>query len=439
VLEGEKEMQEINIVEPFDGNEDLFAPNYSQNIFMTMPTAFRMLGVNAGDRKSLFDNKNCRRMLEDNDCLDAENVINVIVDSIGTQQFPQADRLFKIYEKLNGAILSSIFPTITSAAIPSIHSGLPPERHGIMGHKILFPHLGSVVDTLKMASVNAPGFDLLYRSGIDVKLLLLERGIYNILNEENVLHAELLPWEIAGTGLSHLLETEKLSIGYSEIIDGFSLAKRILEKYEGRRTLINIYVGLMDSMSHTYGPYSEEYKYAMHHLEDVLLNFTKHLNENIAKKSVLTLISDHGQDGLEEKKRITVNETETAEVSKFLRFPPGRSGRVMHFYVKEDCSQDVVDWLTKKVGDNGLALTFNEIQRKLLPETRDLYAIRSRVGDVILIMKKGAEMKTEKEEEENRMEIIDKTFLGSHGSITLNEITVPYLASNINGMKNFIE
>jgi predicted AlkP superfamily pyrophosphatase or phosphodiesterase len=308
-----------------------------------------------------------------------------------------------------------------------------------MGHKILFPHLGSIVDTLKMASVNAPSFDMLYRSGIDVKLLLLERGIYNLLNEENVLHAELLPWEIAGTGLSHLFETEKVSIGYSDIIDGFSLAKRILEKYEGRKTLINIYVGLTDSMSHIYGPYSPEYKHAMGHLEDVILNFTKRLDEDMAKKSVLTLFSDHGQDGLEQGKKMLVNETEINEISSFLRFPPGRSGRVMHFYVKEDCSQDVLDWLTKKVGDNGLALTFKDIQRKLLPETRNLDAVQSRMGDVVLIMKKGAEMKTEKEEEENKVEIIEKTFLGSHGSITLNEMTVPYLASNINKIKNFID
>jgi hypothetical protein len=431
-------MQEV-IVERFNGDEDLFIPNYNQNIFMTIPTAFRMLGIDVMDRKNLFDNKNCKSMLEENECLSAENVINVIVDSVGIQQFPLASKLFKIYEKLNGTILSSIFPTITSAALPSIHSGLPPERHGILGHKILFPHLGSIVDTLKMASINAPSFDMLYRSGIDVRLLLLERGIYNLLNEENVIHAELLPWEIAGTGLSHLLETEKMSIGYSDIIDGFSLAKRILEKYEGHKTLINIYVGLLDSMSHIYGPYSEEYKYAMNHLEGTIINFIKRLNENVAKKSVLTLFSDHGQDGLEQEKKIFVTETEIKEISNYLRFPPGRSGRVMHFYVKEDCSQDVVDWLTKKVGNNGLALTFKEIQRKLLPETRDLDAIQSRMGDVVLIMKKGAEMKTEKEEEENKAEIIEKTFLGSHGSITFNEITVPYLASNINRMKYLIE
>ena len=438
MLEGEKQMQEINVVEPLVDDEDLFVPNYNQNIFMAIPTAFRMLDVNAGDRKTLFDNKSCGWVLEDNDCLDAENVVNVIVDSIGTQQFLLADRLLKIYEKLNGIVLSSIFPTITSAAIPSIHFGLPPERHGIMGHKILFPQLGTIVDTLKMASVNALNYDLLYRSGIDVKLLLMERGIYNILDEENVLHAELLPWNIAGTGLSHLLMTEKVSIGYSDIIDGFSLAKRILEKYEGRKTLINIYVGLLDSMSHIYGPYSEEYKYAMGHLEEIFLNFTKRLNENIAKKSVLTLFSDHGQDGLEMDKKILVNQAEITEISKFLSFPPGRSGRVMHFYVKEDCSQNVVDWLTEKTRDNGLALTFDEIQSKLLPETRDSDKIRSRIGDVILIMKKGAEMRTEKEQE-NKFEIIEKTFLGSHGSITFNEMTVPYLASNINKIKNVIK
>ncbi|MHA1580276.1 MAG: alkaline phosphatase family protein [Candidatus Freyarchaeota archaeon] len=429
-------MSDTSIVEPFRGDEDLFAPNYNQNIFMVMPTAFRMLGIESPDRKTLLDNKSCRRMLEENDCLDAENVVNVIVDSVGTKQFPFAERLFRLYEELNGIVLSSVFPTITSAAIPSIHSGLPPERHGIIGHKILFPQLGTVVDTLKMASVKVPSFDMLYKSGIDVKLLLLERGMYSVLDEEGVLHAELLPWDIAGTGLSHLLETENVSIGYSDIIDGFSLAKRILEKYEGRKTLINIYVGLMDSMSHVYGPFSEEYRYAIRHLENVLLTFINRLKRSIARNSVLTVFSDHGQDALEAEKGITVSEAEVEEVSKLLRFPPGRSGRVMHFYVNEGCSEDVVGWLTEKVGDKGFAMTFEEIQAKLLPETREPDAIKSRVGDVVLIMKSGAEMRTEKEEEEDKEKIIEKTFLGSHGSITLNEITVPYLASNINKIVN---
>ncbi len=431
-------MQEINIVKPLYDNEDLFVPNYNQNIFMVMPTAFKILGVKVSDRKTLFDNKDCKWVLEENDCLEADHVVNVMVDSLGTQQLELADRFFKIYEKLNGVVLSSIFPTITSAALPSIHFGLPPERHGVMGHKVLFPQLGTVVDTLKMASVNAPSYDMLYRSGIDVKILLLEEGIYNILDENNVVHAELLPWNIAGTGLSHLLGTEKNSIGYSELIDSFSLAKRLLEKYEDRKILINIYVGSLDSMSHTYGPFSVEYKYAMDYLEVTLLNFIKSLNENIAKKTVLTLFSDHGQDAIELGKKIIVNEAEIVEVSKFLRFPPGRSGRVLHFYVKEDCSQNLIEWLNEKVGEKGVALTFDEVQSKLLPETKNSGAIRSRVGDVLLILKEGAEMKTEKEVEENGTPIIEKTFLGSHGSLTFNEITVPYLASNINRLKNLI-
>jgi hypothetical protein len=150
------------------------------------------------------------------------------------------------------------------------------------------------------------------------------------------------------------------------------------------------------------------------------------------------MFSDHGQDGLEMEKKITLGEEEIQEVSKFLRFPPGRSGRVLHFYVWEDCLQDLVDWLTRKVGANGLVLTFKEIKSRLLPETRDADTIQSRIGDVVLIMKRGAEMKTEKEEEE-KVEIIEKTFLGSHGSLTFNEITVPYFASNINKVKELID
>ncbi|MBI2299430.1 MAG: alkaline phosphatase family protein, partial [Armatimonadetes bacterium] len=32
--------------------------------------------------------------------------------------------------------LTSVFPSITSTAMTSIYQGLPPSRHGILGHQI---------------------------------------------------------------------------------------------------------------------------------------------------------------------------------------------------------------------------------------------------------------------------------------------------------------
>ena len=82
--------------------------------------------------------------------MNAERVIVCIVDSLGVQNF-QGTKLAKFIENLDGITLSSIFPSITSAAIPSINFGLPPTAHGILGHVIYFKEYGALIDTLRMA------------------------------------------------------------------------------------------------------------------------------------------------------------------------------------------------------------------------------------------------------------------------------------------------
>lgn len=413
----------------------LYQPNYEQNIFSIIPTAMHLLGVTV-DRPNLLSNKNIKASLELSCCFDVEKVVCIIVDSVGVRQLQLFEKMCRAWHSLGALTISSVFPTITSAAIVSIHFGLPPERHGIVGHKVWFQQLGTVVDTLKMASIKALSMDRLVRSGIDARVLLLENGLHDELENIGVKHVELMPSSIAKSGLSHMLGIEEVTVGFDNVVDAFSTLRLVLDKYSREKMFVNIYLDIMDAVSHKYGPRSDEYHLAAHHIEEVFTNFLKNLDGE--KDIAFFFFSDHGQEEVFKDKTIEVSEEEAESVFQHLRSPPGRSGRVVHFYVKEGEEEKVERWVEEKVGENGVLMSFNEVCKlfKLKPRRKFKAEVKSRMGELVLVMKEGAEFKFQKKEEKEK--IIEEKWNGSHGSMTLNELLVPLLAARCDVLKQVL-
>lgn len=412
----------------------LYQPTYKQNIFSVIPTAMKILGVETG--KPALSSKTVKKRLEEASCFDVEKVVCVLVDSVSVRQLRLFEKLEKVWSTLGELALSSVFPSVTSSAIVSIHSGLPPERHGIVGHKIWFQQLGTTVDTLKMASVKAPSTDRLVKSGIDARVLLLEDGLYSSLNGADVLHVELMPSSIARTGLSHVLGVEDVTVEFESPVDAFSTLRSVLEKYAGKKALINIYFDVTDVLSHKYGPTSEEYRLAARHIEEVFTHFLSHLEED--NKIAFFFFSDHGQEEVVEDKTVKISEEEAEPLLQHLRIPPGRSGRVVHFYVKEGSEDGVKNWVEEKVGEKGFLVDFDKACRSfnLKPRSKFKKEVRSRMGDYLLVMNAGAELKFQKKEEKVR--IVEEKWMGSHGSATLNELLVPLVAARADVFKELL-
>ncbi len=424
-----------HIVEEAKKGCGLYRPNYKQNIFSVIPTALSILGAEH-DRQTLLSNKRFKGCLEDACCFDVNKIVCIIADSVGVKQLPLFEKTNRAWNLLGKLVLSSVFPTITSSAIVSIHSGLPPERHGIVGHKVWFQQLGTVVDTLKMASVKALSTDKLVRSGVDVRVLLLESDVYHNLKDTSIAHFELMPSSIAKTGLSHVLGVEAVTVGFESVVDAFSTLRSILNKYAGRKVLVNVYFDLMDIVSHKYGPLSEEYRLAAHHIEEVFLHFLKHLNDD---KVAFMFFSDHGQEEVFEEKTVKISEEEAESVSHYLKNQPGRSGRVVHFYVKEGNEDEVRRWVEEKVEENGLLMDFDEACKffSLKPKGKFRGEIKSRIGDLLLVMNAGAELKFQRKEEKEKL--VEEEWKGSHGSMTLNEVLVPFVAAGSEILKKLLE
>ena len=192
--------------------DELFLPNFKHNICGVMPTAFELLNLSLPTHSVSYSflqskegNKNIsKNVLEVTDA--PRHVINVLIDSWGIGNLSSPLLLSQLFQKAQGLLISSVFPTITSSAVTSWHMGVPPKDHGILGHKILFEEIGSVVDTLKMRIVSGRGGrDSLVRVGIPPEIWTWNSPLYQTLDGSEVLHVELLSRGFAGTGVSHLV------------------------------------------------------------------------------------------------------------------------------------------------------------------------------------------------------------------------------------------
>ncbi|MFQ6084958.1 MAG: alkaline phosphatase family protein [Candidatus Bathyarchaeia archaeon] len=422
-----------DLLRPLKRAPGLYRPNHDQNLFMVLPTAFDAIGLE-NERRSLYHNKRCKRILEGNECRDVKNVVFVVIDSCGIAQFALSNKLKRIYNGLGSFPLSSIFPTTTSTAIASIACGLPPEKHGVVGHKIYVEEVGALVDTLR-ASVADKRRDSLHHAGVDLRNLMWSKPMYSDLGE-GALYVELLQWGIARTGLSHFLGVESRTLGFIDLIDAFSMTKKLLKKKE-EKLIVHVYVHLLDSLGHKYGPYSKEYRLGLRRIEEDLVRFIRSLRGRIEDQTVLMVVSDHGHDLLDPEKRVEITREEIDIIGEHLRVRPGTSGRVRHFYVKESHIDEFVGFMEDRIVDRGRLLGYDEVRRELMMGVGGQDRARARIGDYVFVSYSGVDLRI-KREEEAPPPILEEEYVSSHGSLTLNEIAVPFISARIPLIKQII-
>ncbi|MFX0068585.1 MAG: alkaline phosphatase family protein [Promethearchaeota archaeon] len=417
-----------SLIKPLKIDNSFYAPSYKRNISMVLPAALELLGFEFEGRKSLLEDRDCGKTFKTEN---PENIILLIVDSLGIDQFLKSS----IFQHIGGCgrafPISSVFPTVTSSAIVSIHTGLTPERHGILGYKIFFKELGVIVDTLRMCTIKARWRDALVRTGIDMRSLMWGQAPYKDLENQDIKHVMFLQEGIAGTGLSHFIADWGDMLDFGNLIDAFSLANRVIEKYDGQRLLLNIYVGSLDMLSHKYGPNSLEYKLGMEFLEKNLLRFLSSLDPKLSKKTLLLILSDHGQDEIRPEYNLIFSEEDIEDVKPFMRTQPGKSGRIIHFYPREEHQDELRSWLEEKAGDKGIILGFEDIENEILLDIADRDRVCTRVGNMVLALREGIYTRFDFKKENKRKEIIDRPMLGSHGSLSFNEMASLLLTTNL--------
>jgi hypothetical protein len=422
-----------------------FIPDYRQNISMVVPTAFMCLDQDLG-RPSLLDLSQTKQIIEDNQCADADNVIVMLVDTLGFTKLQEISKRLLTYVNNHGFQISSTCPTITSTCLMSAHTGLKPCEHGIVGHKIYIKELDNIIDFLKMSPIDIETRDSLMKSGINFRRLSWSPSLYDLMDRKLIAHIGLVHHRILDTGLSNLLVDPKIrtDIGYANMIDLFSKAKKIIKnKSKGKisqpKMLLNIYIGYLDELSHLYGPHSQEYSAGFRYFEIRFLEFIKALEKDgLSKKTTLFLFSDHGQVPIDNILAFKRNE-EIELLRKYTSFRPGRSGRTIHFYIKPEFLEEAERFLKNFIGNKGVVYRFSDVMEYLgCPASTNLNSnrLQKRFGDLVIFLKAGYHLDLPKPTKGKKRDWVDELMspsvkLGSHGSLTLDELVVPCLASNV--------
>lgn len=411
-------------LKPLPDRDDLYFPDLDLNISKVVPTALSLLGMDFAKNKLLnkyLEQKEGWKIIKNSKI---SKVVVLVLDALGFEPFMQYSKLLKKRYKRNGIAISSVFPTITSTCMVSIHHGSMPIEHGIVGQKIFFKEIGNVVDTLTLRTKDTRFGDLT-TAGVKVRGFLWEDFLLN--DDSPIISLDLIENHIANSGLSHLLHEHPHSIGYSSHVDCFAVAQRILETPTDHPLLLKIYVGSIDSISHRYTTDSQALEDEIRSIEEIIFKFFKRLNPQIASETVIFITADHGQENLTLDKKIVVT-AEEEDYLKNLLEARGRSGRVVHLFSRPGKHEEVVQWFKEKIGENGVVLTPDQYPEFMGKGANDSKVI-DRIGDVLVVLGRNASIFFGHSGDYDP--IFHLGLNATHGSLSRSELVVPLLFGRI--------
>ena len=417
-------------------HDGLYLPDFNRNIFKLRDTYEDILNVNYTNN-SLLNDLEIKKVLSKKDCLDSKNILHFTIDSLGINRLKSKKIFLNEYIENNEIIeISSLFPTITSTIMLSIYSGIPPENHGILGHKIFFPELGAIMDTLRLSIPGAKNDekDSLIKAGINAKSLLWEYRPHSLYESEEYKQYNFLASDIAMSGLSHLMLESHSVVSFRNLVDGFEKLKILLKRNE--KMYIHFYIGDIDDISHIYGPDSEGCENTLDVLNYIFKKFLKSFEKDIAKNTILAITADHGQNQLLEENKIFFKKEEIESYSKFLKTNMGKSGRVLHFYVKDDKIDEFKEIISEKLGESALILTKFDDLTPLFSSKTNYNRLFERLGNLIIIFKPS--YSSEKEYENEKEEPIEFKMKGTHGSLSQDELLIPWIIDKLETFQKFL-
>lgn len=369
-----------------------------------------------------------------------EKLIFFCIDGFGLniwKKYAIKYSLFKTLQRdMDKQSITSLFPSTTSAALTTMHTGVPPKVHGIFEWNMYFKELNAVISPLPYQTVS-PIYDSISLSTYknDPGILIDIPTIYEKLLLRNVKSYISYPKQFAKGTYNNEAFRGAESKFYTTLSDLLIGLKEKLESTRGQAYFF-VYWPFLDKTEHLYGPFTQQTDIHIKMLNDTIQRlFIKNIDNNLAKNVGLIISSDHGQIACHPENINYINKIRSVQ-SFFRKTPTGKlilpSGNVrdMFLHIRKafllKCYVDITEFLKNKAD----VLILDKVAiNKLFGNSKAHLLFYDRLGDLLILPKTDALVGYQYLPTDRFI------YKGTHGGLTEDEMMIPLVANRLSALR----
>lgn len=294
--------------------------------------------------------------------------------------------------------LLSGFPSTTATSMGTFGTGLPPGAHGMLGYTVLVPGADRLFNELS------------WEDGPDPYLWQPRPTLFAEAERAGIPVTRIGPGFFDGSGLTNAALRGGSFTAATSLADRVDASLAALRR--APRGLVYLYWGDVDKVGHVRGPDSWQWGAELEAVDGEL----RRLAASVPGDTAVVVTADHGMITSPLDRRIDL--AEDAELAAGVRHAGGEP-RALQLYCEPGAAADVIATWTARLGDRAWVVgreRAEELFGGVAPEMLD------RVGDVVVAMR-GDEAIVDSRTQRQEL----RSLIGVHGSLTEDELTIPFL------------
>ena len=310
--------------------------------------------------------------------------------------------------------VTTVFPSTTAAAITTLNTGRTPLEHGNLAYFVWLDEFAQVTAMLRWGPAITRRGSYFDDPAVDPVRFVKVPSIHARLRERGIPSYVIEPEIFRSEAMTRMHAAEANFVGYV-VPSTMGVRLHVAVADASRPSYVYAYWAGIDTVSHLYGPRSEEAV-----IEAAIFDLA--LRHALAGRgpgdTLVLLTADHGHATTDPDKMLDVIGDQ--ELSALLRNPPAGEPRLV--FLHTDRPQQVREHIERRWPGVATILDRDELIDAGLFGRGDPTMARRRVGEVVMLLDKDLSASIVKVEGQTLRH------RGSHGGMTSDEMRIPVLA-----------
>jgi Type I phosphodiesterase / nucleotide pyrophosphatase len=330
----------------------------------------------------------------------------LLIDGLGAELLDTYAAEAPVLAGLRGQTLQVGFPSTTVAGLAALGTGCRSGEHGLVGYSFRLPDVG-VINSLRWRR-HPWGDDL--REAVPPEQVQPMPTTFERAASAGAEVSVISGAEFTGSGLTRAVLRGGRYIGVQALGD---LAARVREAMVGGGFCYG-YHSELDLLGHLYGPGSPAWRMQLRQVDQLVESVV----DGLPPGGLLAVVADHGMVTVDTADVVDIDERD-ALVDGVVDI--GGEPRARHIYVANGAVDDVLATWRETLAERAWVVSRDEAIAAGWFGERVSDVVRSRIGDVVAAARGSAAIVRRK------VEPLESSLIGHHGSLTTAEQRVPLL------------